>query len=349
MPRLNSLPSLRLLVTFAGVFAAPFAVRAATSAPAATYRVKQTVTLSDIPADAGLVRWWIALPDDQRHQEVLDLVVSSAPGTWQMVREPKEGNRFLYLEVPAPATESISATIDFTVRRDTVFTAIDPSKVGPLTDSHRRALAAELRLDAPHMQVTPAIAALAEAACADETNPARQARLLLDAVATRAEHYGKDPAKPRHSPGDASACLLNGGGTCTDLHSLFIALARSRGIPARLQMGYRLLPRNDGREVDPGYRCWAEYFLPGYGWVSADIVEADSATGELREHWLAGLTNQRVWLNRGRDFAFSGHEGPINSMAIGFALIDGRPARVLPDGDQPAQLSRRVWFESVAD
>ena len=52
--------------------------------------------------------------------------------------------------------------------------------------------------------------------------------------------------------------------------------ARARGIPARLQMGYRLRETNEGKEVDPGYRCWAEYFVPNYGWVSADIVEADA-------------------------------------------------------------------------
>src|SRR6185503_19355741 len=120
---------------------------------------------------------------------------------------------------------------------------------------------------------------LADEACGAETNLALQAQKLLALVADTADHYSKDPSKPKCGVGDAGDCLTNGGGCCTELHSLFIALARARGIPARLQMGYRLKEANAGKEVDPGYRCWAEYFLPGYGWVPADIVEADDPKG----------------------------------------------------------------------
>lgn len=321
----------------------PGLIAADASPSVTTYQVRQTVTLSDIPAGTAKVEWWISVPDDQRHQDVLDIDVVSAPGTWRMVQEPDHGNRFLLLEVPAPSVDTLTAVIEFTLRRESTFTAIDPDQAGAITDSHRRAFAEDLRLDSLHMQVTPEIAALAAAAVAGETNVARQTRRLLDAVADHADHYGKNPSKSRHSEGDATVCLVNGGGTCTDLHSLFIAMARSRGIPARLQMGYRLLERNRDKAVDPGYRCWAEYFLPGYGWVSTDIVEADADDGLGRDRWFAGLTDRRLWLHAGRDFPLPG-AGRVNIMPIGYALIDGIPARVLPSGDLPAQLSRQVWF-----
>lgn len=52
-------------------------------------------------------------------------------------------------------------------------------------------------------------------------------------------------------------------------------------VSARLEMGYRLREPNEGKEVDRGHRCWVEYFVPTYGWVPADIVEADAPSGIL--------------------------------------------------------------------
>jgi hypothetical protein len=202
------------------------------------------------------------------------------------------------------------------------------------------------------MQATPAIRKKADEACGAETNVAVQARLLLGAVADFANHYSIDPTKPKCGIGDAEDCMTNGGGCCTDLHSLFIALARSRGIPARLQMGYRVREANAGKEVDPGYRCWAEYFVPNYGWVSADVVEADDPKGLGRTRWFSGLTERRIWLNEGREFNLAGRTNParVNTMIIGYAEIDGVEARVLPDDALAlkAQLARTVKFTEVA-
>jgi transglutaminase-like putative cysteine protease len=169
-------------------------------------------------------------------------------------------------------------------------------------------------------------------------------------VADYADHYSKDPTKPNCGIGDAGDCMTNAGGCCTDMHSLFIAMARARGIPARLQMGYRLREANAGKEVDPGYRCWAEYFVPGYGWVSADVVEADAPNGLGRTRWFTGLTDRRLWLNEGREFNLAGRavtSHRVNTMIIGYAEIDGVEARVLPDGDKKAQLSRTVRYTEV--
>ncbi len=318
-----------------------------------TYRVRQTAKLSEIPAGTKLVKWWIAIPDDERHQDVLDLAVTSAPGTWSIVTEPDRGNRFLLVEVAKPTTDSLSTVVEFTVRRQSVFTTLDPAKAGPITDTHRRLFVDDLRRDAPHMGVTPAIEKMAHDACGTETNVARQALLLLGAVADRVNHYSIDSTVPKCSPGDAEACMEKGGGCCTDLHSLFIALARARGIPARLQMGYRLREPNAGKETDPGYRCWVEYFVPGYGWVSSDIVEADDPKGKGRGLWFTGLTERRIWLNEGREFDLAGRavtSRRVNTVVIGHAEIDGVEARVIPDEARglAAQITRTVFYTEVA-
>lgn len=317
-----------------------------------TYRVEQNVTLSDIPAGAKHVKFWISIPDNERYQDVLDFNVVSAPGKWRVVREPDRGNRFMLVETDHPGTPTLTTKVAFTLRRHSVFTEIDPAKAGPITDSYRTLFAEELRTDAPHMKATPRIIKLANDTCGTETNVAVQAKLLLGAVADYADHYSKDPSKPKCGIGDGEDCMTNAGGCCTDMHSLFIALARARGIPTRLQMGYRLREANDGKEVDPGYRCWVEYFVPNYGWISADVVEADAPTGLGRERWFAGLTERRLWLNEGREFNLAGRavtDHRVNTMIIGYAEIDGEEARVLPDEalKLAAQLSRTVRFTEL--
>jgi transglutaminase-like putative cysteine protease len=315
-----------------------------------TYRVQQTVTLSQVPPGTKNMKWWIAIPDDDRFQEVLDLKIVSAPGSWRTMREPDRGNRFMEIETVAPTTESLTTTVEFLLRRRSVFIEVDAAKVGAITDANRALFVDELRQDAPHMEVSPAIAAMAKQVCGTETNLAKQANLLLNAVADYADHYSKDASKPKCSVGDAGDCMANAGGCCTDLHSMFIALARARGIPSRLQMGYRLREPNEGKEVDPGYRCWAEYYLPNYGWVPADIVEADDPKGLGRTRWFTGLTERRLWLNEGREFDLAGraiNDRRVNTMVIGYAEIDGVEARVLPEGEKLAQLSRTVLYTEV--
>ena len=317
-----------------------------------TYRVEQNATLSDIPAGAKKVKFWVSIPDNDRYQEVLDFQAVSVPGTWSVVRDADRGNRFMLVEVDNPGTATLTAKVAFTVRRSSVFTQIDPAQVGPITDSTRTLYADELRLDAPHMSVTPKIKRMADEAIGTESNVAKQAFLLLGKVADVADHYSKDPTKPSTSVGDAESCLINGGGTCTDMHSLFIALARARGIPARLQMGYRLGEANAGKETNPGYRCWVEYFVPNYGWISSDIVEADDPKGLGRARWFTGLTERRLWLNEGREFNLAGRavtDHRINTMIVGYAEIDGVEARVLPDAalNLKSQLSRTIKYTEL--
>src|SRR5690606_5583212 len=91
---------------------------------------------------------------------------------------------------------------------------------------------------------------------------------------------------------------------------------------------------------------------PGYGWVPADIVEADDPDGLGRNRWFSGLTERRLWLNTGRDFILPGQAAkePISTMVIGYAEIDGVPVRTLPDEEAglAAQLVREVFYTEIA-
>ena len=52
------------------------------------------------------------------------------------------------------------------------------------------------------------------------------------------------------------------GGKCTDISSLYIALARAGGVPARELFSVRL-GKKSPEDITTWQHCWAEFFLPG--------------------------------------------------------------------------------------
>ncbi len=69
-------------------------------------------------------------------------------------------------------------------------------------------------------------------------------------------------------------------GKCADINSLFVALARASGIPARdayglrvadSQLGYKSLGKSG--DVTRAQHCRAEFYASGYGWVPVDPAD----------------------------------------------------------------------------
>ena len=81
---------------------------------------------------------------------------------------------------------------------------------------------------------------------------------------------------PTHAATTAAEAFALKRGVCQDLTHIFIAAARSLGIPARYVGGY--FHRDDGvGEQDAGH-AWAEAFVPELGWVAFDAANGICAT-----------------------------------------------------------------------
>lgn len=313
-----------------------------------TVRLTQSVRLADIEEGAESVRLWIPVPSDRTWQRVLDISITEAPGQWQMVSQAEGRGQFVYLEVKQPQSETITVTVECLVERQGVHFPLE--QVKSLPTFQETLFEDALNPAAPLMLVDDTVRKLATEACGSESDIAKQAVMLVHKVAEVADHYSKDPTKPHCGRGSAQDCLVNGGGCCTDLHSLFIAMARARGIAARMQYGYRLLDAKEGTEFDPGYRCWVEYFIPGAGWVPTDIVAADNAEESNPYRW-SSLSPYRVWLWEGRSFPLSPENasGPVHTMLCGWAEIDGQAVDPLPrDDGTVSRLTRTVSFEVLS-
>jgi transglutaminase-like putative cysteine protease len=71
-----------------------------------------------------------------------------------------------------------------------------------------------------------------------------------------------------HAATTAAEAFAAGRGVCQDLAHIFVAAARSLGVPSRYVGGY--LCRTDGIVTQQAGHAWAEAFVPDLGWIAFD-------------------------------------------------------------------------------
>jgi transglutaminase-like putative cysteine protease len=81
---------------------------------------------------------------------------------------------------------------------------------------------------------------------------------------------------PTHAATSAAEAFALKRGVCQDLTHIFLAAARSLGIPARYASGY--FRREDGVHDQDAGHAWAEAFVPELGWVAFDPANGICAT-----------------------------------------------------------------------
>jgi hypothetical protein len=191
------------------------------------YKVRQVVKLDDIKPGSKSIRMWVAIPDDEENQSVLDLdVVSAARQMDHCQRSRKPGK--VSPGGHCRSQESFTGSDGGPSCASRFYLVVDPSRVTPLSPALKNAFAEHLDRNAPHMKVTPKIQKMADEVCKSETNAATQAALLIDHVMKVADHYSytKDPLMPKCGIGDAENCLSKGAAAapiCT--RCLFRSLA----------------------------------------------------------------------------------------------------------------------------
>ncbi len=90
---------------------------------------------------------------------------------------------------------------------------------------------------------------------------------LMHAIRDKVEY--KTGVTETHA--SATSALAAGEGVCQDHAHIFIAAARSIGIPARYVSGYLLLEEEQASEA---HHAWAEVLISGLGWTGFDVSNA---------------------------------------------------------------------------
>src|SRR5215218_10340070 len=114
---------------------------------------------------------------------------------------------------------------------------------------------------------------------------------------------------PTHSATTASEAFALKRGVCQDLAHIFIAAARSIGIPARYVGGH--FHRDDGVDDQDAGHAWAEAFVPNLGWVAFDATNGICAT-DSHLRIAAGLDYLGAAPVRGTRFGGSGETLSVN-------------------------------------
>ena len=137
--------------------------------------------------------------------------------------------------------------------------------------------------------------------------------------------------------GEGDVCALldtTMSGKCTDINSMFVALCRASGIPAREHFGIRI----NAEDITKNQHCWAEFYLKGTGWVSADPADVLKAvlknnwtkeqeeTKEKQEYYWGNLDAERIILSDGRDLKLNPAQAgeALNDFGYPYAEIDGQ-------------------------
>lgn len=285
------------------------------------YEIHDRFTVPALGSDVLRFEVWCPVIPDSPYQRVLDIAIE-APGPWTVEREAEHGNRMLYARLAGPTQEASRFTIRYIVERTPVAHMLHPACVRPLETP---------ALFAPHLQaeqfvdVNDKTRALAGEIVGQATNPLDQARRLYDHVAGTMTY----DAANQSWKGSTEHALVCAAGNCNDIHALFISLARSIGIPARLVLGQAFEPPPPGEEACDlcGYHCWAEFFAAGLGWVPVDA----SCACKYGKHELFGdLEMNHVAWSTGRDLLLApAQRGPRLLFFAGpYAEKNGEPMRL---------------------
>lgn len=180
-----------------------------------------------------------------------------------------------------------------------------------------------------------------------------KARAIYDWVCS---NMHRDPNTRGCGLGDVPSLLNSLGGKCADIHSVYVALARAAGVPAREVFGLRL-GKKDGDDITGGHHCWAEFYLPGYGWVPVDpgdvrkgmlteqLMLDSPRTAELRSYFWGGIDPYRIKLSTGRDLTLTpAQQGkPVNYLMYPFAQVGDKTL----DWLDPASFKYSIRFNTL--
>jgi transglutaminase-like putative cysteine protease len=275
-------------------------------------------TVRNLPAGKR-VRIWIPAAQSDAYQEVK---IISAQGDLLLKKtsEARFGNQIYFAETSGSAQPELHFDVEYDVIRHERLA---------LGQTAPHLVAASLSFTEKQQDLQPDVlvpvtglpADLAVKVTQGLTQPLDKARAIYDYVFTTMR-YDKTGTGWGH--GDVLYACDAKKGNCTDFHSLFIAMARSQGIPARFEIGFPLPPDKHSAEI-AGYHCWSDFWIDGKGWIPVDISEAWKHQ-EKRDYFFGSHDVNRMQFSMGRDLRLNPpQEGkPLNYFVYPYVEVEGR-------------------------
>lgn len=259
------------------------------------------------PGDTAHI--WLPIPPTTDDQKLLQ-TETHFPVEASKHTEAGFGNAMYHLTPKADADGKIALRVVYTVERREVRGETDP---GVKADPKYLRPDPLAPADGKHLKLIDGMNLPAD--------PAAQARAFYDLVNGRMT-YSK--AGTEWGRGDVNWACDSRFGNCTDFHSLFLALCRSRNIPGRFEIGFGL-PEARGTGDIAGYHCWAKFRPAARGWVPVDISEANKDPRRA-EYYFGNLTADRVTFSTGRGLTLEPKQAgpPLNFFVNPYVEVGGK-------------------------
>lgn len=312
----------------AALMAACIATGTAWGAASRTGAVTLEVDLS--AQEAGKeAKLWVPYPVTDQDQVITDIKFGGDYASAGVYTDQKYGTPMLYAEWPRDA-KSRKLSLSFSVDRKEIARRDIPAA----EPAWNRGDYAEYLTATTLGPIDGDVGSLAAKIAKGKKTNLEKARAIYDWTV---ENMYRDPNTRGCGKGDVCALLKTPGGKCTDISSVFIALCRAAGVPAREVFSVRLGKKPE-EDITTYQHCWAEFFVPGYGWVTADpadvrkamLVEKlelkDAKAKEYREYFWGGVDPYRVVYARGRDLVLNPPQAgaPLNTFGYPYAEVGGK-------------------------
>jgi transglutaminase-like putative cysteine protease len=233
------------------------------------YDFTQTLAVprAELPA-TGDLRAWLPVPIIGGPQTDVR-ITGLDPATW-VERPPSIAEQIGLVSLRVPLAElkdDLQLTFKVHYAHAAQYFKIRPSAVGAYdTDAayYRRYTASR-----GNTRVTPGIRKTARRVVGSAKNPYYQARRLYRHILEEVK-YSYMPHFALWPRGQAESVYVHQHkyGDCGAQAMYFAALCRSIGIPARTSGGFQTF------KGTPDGHFWAEFYLPGYGWIPVDPTAA---------------------------------------------------------------------------
>ena len=288
---------------------------------------------------------WIPYAVTDNHQTVTDVKVAGDFLSSAVYTDKVNGTPMLYAYWGKDAT-SRKLTYSFAVEREEIRQGNFPAK----EPAWNRADYAEYLKPTSIGPTNGEVKKLSDKITNGKRSVLAKAKAIYDWTC---ENMYRDPATIGCGKGDVCELLKKPGGKCTDISSVYIALARAAGVPAREVFSVRLGKKAE-EDVSTWQHCWVEFFLPGYGWVTVDpadvrkamLVEKlelkDAKTEGYRKYFWGGIDAYRVKIASGRDLILNPPQAgaPLNTFGYPYAEVGGK----VIDWYEPKSFSYRILF-----
>lgn len=284
------------------------------------FSIEESIALKNFPQDAKQIQLWVPYPIDDTWQVVDDFKLEG-PFTSQTITDKEYGNKILYLKGNGKrlSGNNLKIKISFKVQRKEH--GISDIESSSLELSPGKSLRRFLEPDTL-VPVNGEIKKLAQKITQGKNSDLEKVRAIYDYLIDELT-YAKDDPKVC-GLGNSLLTLEFKKGICTDYHSLFISLARSLGIPAKFEIGFRL-PEDTREGKLNGYHCWAKFYLKDRGWIPVDISEADKHP-QKRDYFFGAIDENRIHLTSGRDInlQYAKDLQPLNFFVYPYIEVNGK-------------------------